>query len=79
MGPLRTKSGWGLPGREGEGWRDVLGGDFISRGPNQFLKVIKFSHVRHHMVESLSLIRPLEVFQSVPSVPASLSRTCILP
>ncbi len=35
LGPPKTKSGGGIPGW---GLGDVLGGDFVLRGPNPFLK-----------------------------------------
>ncbi len=58
LGPLKTKSGGGCS-REGVRWGDVLGGDFVLRGPNTFIKVTKLSCVQYHMVESRSLNGPL--------------------
>ncbi len=43
---------------EGVRWGDVLGGDFVLRGPNPLLKVIKLSCICYHMVESRSLNGP---------------------
>ncbi len=36
LGPLKTKSGGGIQGGGRVG--DVMGGDFVFRGPNPFLK-----------------------------------------
>ncbi len=53
LGPLKTKSGGGVPGRGREG--DVLSGDFVLRGPNPFLKSDQSVMCQYHMVESRSL------------------------
>ncbi len=37
LGTLKTKSGRGVS-RDWVGWGDVLGGDFVLRGPNPFFK-----------------------------------------
>ncbi len=46
--------------REGVGG-DMLGGDFVLRGPDPFLKGDQIVMGRYHMVESCSLNGPLTV------------------
>ncbi len=50
--PLRQNQEGGS--MEGVGWEDVLGGDFVLRGPNPFLKSDQIVMVLYHMLSDLS-------------------------
>ncbi len=43
---------------------DLLGGDFVLKGPNPFLKIYQVVMCRYHMVESRSLNGPLDVYSA---------------